>query len=323
MASYCNITTDLQKEFSRIEDYQGAEILENWTSHSGDIYKKTGIGDIELIWVDGVKYTDNEAIPDGDAEFWFDADTQTLYLQIGSGLNPANYTVENKPEWEALKTAVRNEAMEVLDAYMNKKYSTPLLPRSSRNHTTDTFEIPIRKACAALTCAFLIQRIDPDDPNWMMLYKRAYNDSPEEGESKGIINQYLDGDLAREDDITPREVGNWNVFADSGNTGTYNPVLFGTYNSSGYREWLIEIDTGGAIGTATFKVSYDGGTTWDLTAQDTHDASEDEYRMYINAGIYAYWPNSTWTLADKWTVKLYPLSDTATDAGIGSIRVTR
>ena len=155
------------------------------------------------------------------------------------------------------------------------------------------------------------------------MYKRAINPEPEEGEVKGIIDQYLDGDLVFQDQITSREVGNWNVYADSENTGTYSPQFFGTYSNSTYQRWLIELDTGGAIGTATYKVSYDGGTTFDLTTQDTYDATEDEYRMYINAGVYVYWPNTTWTLGDKWTLELFPLSDTAQDAKISSIAMGR
>jgi hypothetical protein len=153
--------------------------------------------------------------------------------------------------------------------------------------------------------------------------RRAINYNPEPGGEKGIINKLIDGDIVLQDQITARETGNWNIYAGSSNTVTYQPILIGLYNGSQYKRWRVQIDTGGAVGTATYKVSYDGGTTWDLTLQPTKDAANDEYRMYIGDGIYVYWPETTWVLNEYWTVELFPMTDTASGVKVSSITMSR
>ena len=325
--SYCNNTTDLQKEFQRIENYQSIEILRGTWVQTGetDVWYLTYVGDVELIWVNGVKYTDAETLVglDGDGKYFFDSDDQTLHIQIGSDEDPSDYQIENKADWDATKTAAINDASAMIDARLNVAFPTPILPRSSREHTADTYDPDLVRACASLACALLIERHDPKDDNSPMLYRRAINPNPAEGEMKGIIDQYLDGTLMFQDQIAPREVGNWNIIPYASNTVTYSPELFGVYTGSMYKEWRIQVDTGGAPGTGTFKVSFDGGTNWDLTLQDMKDADQDEYRMYIANGVYVYWPNTTWVQDEYWIVYLYPLSDTATVQTVGTIQMTR
>lgn len=53
--------------------------------------------------------------------------------------------------------------------------------------------------------------------------------------------------------------------ADAENAGTYtgSPTSSGTYTGSANKTFLMEIMTAGAVGAATYRVSEDGGLTWD------------------------------------------------------------
>jgi hypothetical protein len=326
--AYCNSTTDLQREFSRIEEYEAKEVVKNWTNVSGDLYYKFGTGYPEMVFWDGVQLTAVDEYGDLDPSTYFYRTTDDklfIYLpEDDTGKDPDDgHIVEVGIDWATLKTDAINEASALIDARLNRAFPTPILPRSSRTHTTDTYDPDLVRACASLACALIILRVDPNDINGKMLHKYAINPTPEPGEALGIIDQYLNGTLVFQDQITAREVGNWNITPYASNTVTYSPELFGTYKGSTYKEWRIQIDTGGAPGTGTYKVSFDGGTNWDLTLQDMKDSDQDTYRMYIADGVYVKWPNTTWVINEYWDVKLYPLSDTVTVKSFGSIKGTR
>lgn len=322
MPTYCNITTDLQDVFSRIEEYQAKEIIENWTNVSGTIYKKAGTGHVAMVFWNGTKLTAGTTTSPSAGQYYYDSSNDVLY--VNNSADPASHTVEVGTDWTTFKTTMRNRAQMIVDAYLNTVYTTPLLPRDRKTHDANAYyEWFIIEATACLTCSFIIKRVRPNDPNGALLFKRAINPDPQPGESKGILDMIKAGELVRQDQITAREVGNWSIFAASANTVTDSPQLMGTYTGSMYKVWRIQIDTGGAPGTGTYKVSYDGGTTWDLTVQDMKDADNDEYRMSIADGIYIYWPNITWVVDEYWDVELYPMSDSADISKIGSIRIYR
>lgn len=325
MAEYCNITTDLQRLFSRIEDYQAKEIVENWTSVGSGVYSKIGTGYVSGVIEDNnVVYTavTNQSVDAG--EYYYNADIDKLYIKTDGEDDPADHTIEVVEDWDSFKTNCRNQAQEMVDSMMNRVYPTPLMPRNNNDHvSTVYYEYPIVRATAALTCYLIISRVNPADPNAMAMYKIAINPNPEPGEMKGILNQYVDGDIVRQDQITSREVGNWNIQPYTSNSVSVWPQFFGKYTGHMYKQWKVEIDTAGVVGTATYKVSYDGGTNWDLTGQDTKDATDDEYRMYIADGVYVYWPAASYGLGDYWTVHLYPQSDGVTVSRFGSIPLTR
>lgn len=328
MADYCNITTDLQRVFSRIEDYQAKEIIENWTQNGvgAKTYRKQGTGFVNYVLEDGTELELQTSIANVEATtqaFYYESSADILFIHPENSDDPADHILEVGENWDAFKTSMRNKAQQILDSYLNAKYQTPLMPRTRRLHDTSEYEYVVVRIAALLTCWLIINRIDPVDETGRVLYKEAYNNDPETGESKGLINQLLDGDMILQDQISTRERGKWNVYPYTSNSVEYEPLLSGVYTGSQYKIWRLQVDAVGAPGTGTFKVSYDGGSTWDLTEQDMKDSDSDEYRMYITDGIYVYFPNVSYGEGDYWDIELHPLSDTATNAGIFSIGMSR
>jgi len=320
MPAYCNITTDLQDVFSRIEEYQAKEVVKNWTLVSSTIYKKAGTGFVSMVFWNGTQLVAHTTSSVTAGRFYYDADVDILYVNNSADPDDSNI-VEAGVDWDGFKTIMRNRAMEIVDSYLNKKYTTPLVPRDDKTHSSGYYyEWPIVEATACITCALIIKRVSPNDSNGVNLFKRAINPRPGTDENIGLLDMYIAGELARQDEITPREVGNWAIYAKSTNTGSDSPQIRGTYTGSYYRKWVVKVDTGGAPGTGTYKVSYDNGSTWDLTTQDMKD--DKDFEMYIANGIYIYWPNVTYTLNDEWRIELYPLSS-STQSKVGSMRITR
>lgn len=321
--TYCNTTTDLKSVFVGIEKYQHKERIKEWTNVSGTIYKKPGTGYQEVVFWEGTQLTAGTNTTPTAGQYYYDSDKDILY--VNNSLDPDDdHIVEAGPDWDAFKEVCRNQAQEIVDGYMNKVYETPLRPRSTNDHvTTVYYEYPIVRATAALTCYLIISSVNPMDANADALYKIAINPDPQEEEQKGILNQYADGDLVRQDQTSPRELGKWNIKPYASNTVSVWPQFFGTYSGGIYKEWKVQIDTAGVVGTATYKVSFDGGTTFDFTLQKTFDSNGDEHRMYIADGVYVYWPVATYGLNDYWMLYLQPVNDEVEVSKAGTIRVTR
>lgn len=315
MANYCNVTSDLTDIYPGIEKYQTKEILKNWTAVSGStgMYYKGSVGQVNQVFDDNVMLTSKttSALCYSNAStFCYVADTDLLYVHLASESDPANSVMEAGEDWDSFKGNMRNKASQFMDSALNNRYATPLAPRSIQTYDTASYEYPIVRACALLTCAFIAKRRDPNDDIGEKLYMEAWNPNPEVGVQKGWLNLLIDGDIVLQDQTSPREVGHWNIYPYATNAVDYNPILYGQYLGSQFKIWRIQIDGSGARNAATFKVSYDGGTNWDLTTQTMEDANNDEYRPYIADGIYSFWPDITYsTTNDYWDVHLFPSTD--------------
>jgi|GEM_PF-1990321 len=325
MADYCSITTDLEEVFPGLEKYQLRERVESWTSEASNVYSKAFTGNVAAVFVDGAQYTlDTDTSPDA-GKYYYSADVDILYIHITADGNPSANTIYIGEDWDGLLTKSRDRAQQMVDARLNNKYETPLVPRSQQIHNTAVYEYDIVRVTALLTCWLVVSRRDADCKDAKMLYKQVWNPDPGEGESKGLLNLLMDGEIVLQDQISVRETGekNFNVNPYSSNTVDFQPIFFGPYSGNKPMVWRIQIDTGGALGTATYKVSYDQGSNWDLTLQKTKDDDNNQIRFSIASGIYVRFPETTWVVNEYWDLELIPQGDTATNAKISSIPVVR
>lgn len=327
--AYCNVTTDLTDVFPDIERYQEKFLVENWLSVTGNAntYQSRGIGQVNLAFDDGEPLTVQTSIANVQSNagsYYYDSDKDILYVHpFGSDdLTSADIMIEAGEDWDTLKDNLRDKSMQLMDSILNPRYPTPLMPRQIKTHDTADYEYPIVRCCALLTCAFIAKRRDPSDENGMKLYKEAWNSNPDADEQKGWLNQLKDGDMVLQDQISGREVGGFNVYPYASNTATAYVWILGEYTGSIYARWRLEIDTSGGVGTATWKLSRDGGTNWDLTLQDTFDADDDTKRIYLTEGLSALF-YGTFADGDYWDIEVFPISDSATVSKIGSIEASR
>jgi hypothetical protein len=329
MADYCNATTDLQNEFVDIERYAGEEIIDDWAAVSGyaNTYKSIFTGTIQGVYQSGTKLTLQTSIAltnTNAGSYYYDSTNDILYIHTTGSDSPDGYVIVNGEPFGTVASWSIKKAMEMVDAYLNKIYSTPLIPRSSSQHgDTAVYEYPIIKATASIACSYIVQRSSPSDTLVNILLKRAYNSNPEPGEEKGIINQLVDGDLILQDQISPREVGHWNVLPSTGNSVDAIPILSGVYNGANYSIWRLQIDAAGVPGTGTYKQSYDRGTEYDEGGHQLRDSGSNSERIYLGYGLYAYFPVVSYTVGDYWEIELFPLSDTSTGGKVYTIRLTK
>ena len=330
--AYCNTTTDLRDVYPQIDQYQGKRKIVGWSATAGqsNTYEAHGTGYVELLLDEGAQLTSRASIALTEANagsFFYDSDLDIVYVHAidSDNMTTATITIEAGVDWDSFKARMCNKAHEYLDSYLNTKYPTPLLPRLVKTHVTDSdYEYPIVRACALLTCAFIVGRIKTDSPVATGLMKQVYNPAPEIGESPGIVNQLLTGEMVLQEQISGREPGNWNVYSGAANSGTGYVWFIGRYYGAQNEKWRVQIDTGGAPGTATYKLSYDTGSNWDSTTQDTFSADDNDRRIHIGSGVYCVF-YGTFVDGDYWDIDLFPMTDTinVTAAKIGTIEASR
>jgi len=330
--AYCNVTTDLTDVFPDIERYQEKQILEGWVAVTGqaNTYAVFGTGQINMVFDNQVQLSLKTSIATVQAaagSWWYDSDNDVVYVHATDSDNLATVAqtttlIEGGEDWDTLKDNMRDKASQFMDSVLNTRYPTPLMPRQIKTHDTADYEYPIVRACALLTCAFLAKRRNPADKNGIMLFEEAWLPVPEPDQQKGWLNQIKDGEIVLQDQISAREVGSFNVYPESGITTTAYTWFMGEYTGSTYQRWRVQIDTAGAIGTATWKLSYNGGTTWDLTTQATFDTNNSDRRIHISGGIYAIF-YGTYGDGDYYDVEVFPLTDDVGVPKIGNARAYR
>ena len=328
--AYCNVTTHLTDVFPDVENYQQKTALEGWTIVPGSTYTyyKYATGQINKLFQNGAQMVAKTTVALVEATattYYYDSDNDICYVRPTTAVDPDTLIIESGEDWDGLKTTMRNNAMAFIDSVLAKAFNIPLIPRSIQIHTTDDYDYPIVRACAYITCAYIVQRRNPADPIAKNLLRQAWNPDPLPEEKKGILNMLLDGDLFLPDQPSGKKAGGWVVVPYASNTITRGPVLEGEYSGAYFQKWRIQVDTGGAPGTGTYKVSYDGtGATWNLTSQDMIDTGSDEYRMSIANGIYVRWPvGVTQVLGEYWDVYLFPKTDELATGSIGNIEAIR
>jgi hypothetical protein len=82
--------------------------------------------------------------------------------------------------------------------------------------------------------------------------------------------------------------------------------LLGTYRGDFLQNYLLEVETGGEVGSATFRWSHDQGQSWQKTGLVAGGA---DAPMLLEDGLSVYWesgPGSDLVAGDRWTFTAFP-----------------
>jgi len=331
--AYCNITTDLSDQIPDIGRYMERRILRPFFTVSGNAntYACRSQGQTNMVFDDGEVLTKQTSVANvqSNAGSWFyDVSVDSVYVHAkgSDNLTTATITIEAGEDWDALLTRINNRAYNMVNNYLNPIMPTPVPPRIQRHESTDDYDYVLIKANALFTCSEIIRRRATDDALADKLYKMVWNSNLDTGEEKGLLNQLRDGDIVLTDQISARETGSFNYWPDSSNT-TDTPIwIYGKYTGETYQRWRLEFDNTAATGTATFKLSRDGGTTFDLTTQKTFDSTNDDRRMSLLSGLSVIFDPDTsndYTDGDFWTIEVFPQDDIVGIEKIGNARAWR
>lgn len=326
--TYCDVDADLRDVFADISSFQENKIIRDpWYTVSGkaNTYQTFHTGFIDMVFDDGQPLTIRTSTADvqtNAGSFYYTSNILYVHAVGSDNLTTATITISAGVDWDTFKDKMRDKAMQFIDAVLNPIYPTPLMPRLIKTHDTDDYDYVIVQACALLTCAYIVRRRDPNNKIAVELMNQVWNPDRVEGEPKGLLDQLKDGDLVLQDQLTAREVGGFNVHLKTDNTATAYFRFYGTYTGSTHQRWRLQIDGAGAEKDATYKLSYDTGTTWDIETEKCFDTDNNNRRVLIGGGIYCIF-FGTFAEGDYADLELYPLTDEVTHSRFGVVDLVR
>jgi hypothetical protein len=278
--------------------------------------------------VSGILYIDDVQLElaglDEAGEWAYDHLTDTLYVWCTGNVNPNTLTMEIGERWDDFKRSCRNIAQGKVEGFLASVLPIPFpkIAPPKEDYNSALYDPHITDIVAKMTCYEIISRLNPNDPVGMKLYKDVYNAEPEIGESKGLVNLVKDGELILKPMRSTREPGSFNVNESEANAVDVFFEVSGRYTGSLYQIWRLEIDLGGVPGTATYKLSFDGGSNWEQTGKETWSSDGDVKRVSIGSGIYVRF-YGTFTIGEYIDLELFPDTDVPDVSKVGSIRMTR
>ena len=294
---YCDITTDLQRAFNGVEEFNGLTSFTDFTLDSGSTYREEQTGYLGVVYEDSVALTAKTSIATVEATvstYWYDDANDILYVHMSDGLAPSTHTVTgNTDDWDGLKTTFRNDAMEMMESMLDPKFPRPI-PFARNSYNSDKYDFDIRYSCALLTVSLIVRYRQPDNPLADTLEKRIWD---EENES-GILYEHYKGGRAFSFETTKDEFkGNLEVVTlDATSTGrifiTGNPV-----DDSNRYTYRIKFNKAGVARTAQYTLSSDDGVSY----AGTYDTSE--RFLYVINGIYIRC-EGTFVLNDEWKLSI-------------------
>ncbi|HEY4756302.1 MAG TPA: hypothetical protein VIH28_09625 [Ignavibacteriaceae bacterium] len=325
--TYCDIDDDLRAVYRDIEKYQGMQTIDStvWELHTGAIYRWENSGYIELVIESGARLTEAASYATLAAGKWFyDADVDILYVWATGSVNPNTLVYQYGVDWDAFKTLQRNDAQEILENLLRDVMVTPFqkVVTPDISYNSALYDTTIVRATALLTCYNIIGSLRPGDPEAIRLYKMVDNPAPEPGEMLGLVQRIKDGQIALKTQRVAREAGAFNWWESVNNGATAFWEITGHYGGHLYQLWRVQIDTAGVPGTATYKLSFDGGATFDQTLQDTYESEGDVKKVHIGSGIYIRFVG-TFTLGDYIDIEVIPETEVADIQSFGNIKAYR
>jgi len=326
--AYCDYEADLRDVFADIESFQENKIIRDpfyTVSGKANTYQTFHIGYVDMVYDDGQPLTIRTSTADVQSNagsFYYTGNILYVHAFGSDNLTTSTITIMVGVAWDTFKDKMRDKAMQFMDSVLNPIYQTPLRKRLIKTHDTSDYEYVIVQACAFLTCAYIVRRRDPNNKIAMELMKQVWNPDRVEGEPKGLLNQLKDGDLVLQDQITARESGGLNVHVKSDITATAYARFNGNFTGSTKQIWRVQIDGAGAESSATYKISYDTGTTWDIETQKCFDTTNNNRRVLLGAGIYAEF-DGTFAVGDYWDLELFPSTDEVTHSNFGVMDLVR
>ena len=240
---YCNLTSDLTNAYFDIEKYKGYTVISGFELHSGSVYKLEQSGHVEALFEDGTALTEVATLValNGVSKWFYDETTDVLYVQCSDSAAPSTHTMEKGVTWNSFKATARNDAQEMLEAWLRNNFVTPFrpvtAPRSSYN--SRVYDHYVNRCTSLLACYLIIRRLNPLDPVAASLFKEVWNPNSEPGDIPGIVNEILSGDITLKIQRSLREPGSFNVYEKSGNTSTAYFEVTGVYTGSNMERWRV------------------------------------------------------------------------------------
>lgn len=310
-SAYCNATTDLKDIDPNINQLQELIPIVGWTAYSSTVWYATNTGYVGQLFQDGTQLTSVSSIGAlVTSSFYYDSNTDKLYIRTSTSGNPANYRIESGVDWDAYLLSLTYKASDYVDSRLRVRFPR-IIPNSigTVNQPNETYDYVIVRMTALITLYLLKTR---DDFELAKKYKE---------DADKLIDDILDGKTKLSFELTSAGVGSGLITPKTTNTSTLLAFVDGTYTGiTGI--WYLKCTTIGAIGTAKYKLSTDNGATY-----PGEEITTSVEWVSLGYGIYVRWLNrndesaGALVLNDLWKIEVYGQNEKVESAKLSSVRI--
>ena len=322
---YASIS-DLNKYFNRVNDFDSkVQIFPTLTSGNLHLFRDSGY--VDTLFVNGEELAAAQSTS-GDVDsngewFYASATNQVEYYN-------SNYssTTINEQVFEAgvdftsfLEQALVDASLE-LHNYLDMRYSTPLQKIKQTDIDTASVSIAeeydpiIIKAVCYIATANLIRAKEGASEEADYYYSLVTNP-----ERTGLIDKLNDGIYKLSHEVDAKDKNGKILFRSVVTAGLDLVELSGNYFGEGYDMLKVEIETGGAYGTATFIVKYLSNDR--LEGGSTNPEVITGGLQHIHNGLYGRFQGSSANAADYWHIEVYGSHRKQTNKSNATIELSR
>ena len=186
LESFCT-HEDMQRILPSLGEYNRNTVLTIWAIHSGNVYKSTSSGRVDVLYRDGNELTSvtDLASVDSDGKYFYDSSADVVYLF--SNANPqTNHTIEAGTDFSTTVDVARNSASEICRSIVSK----PIYKKIGvgyQGESTRNYDEVIILSTAAIAVAMMVRPFDNELANEI---EERYNS---EDEPRGMLQLVRDG----------------------------------------------------------------------------------------------------------------------------------
>ena len=236
---YCT-HKELKRVFPQLDEYDQKTPVYGWVEVTTNKYAAHDSGSVTQLFVDGESlgaaqsaHTDLNV----EGEWFYNSTDDVLYYF--SATTPIDKLMEVGELFTAMVTQFRTDASRYLDSRLD-----PKLPKNQLKDKNGNFDYMIIRTTALYAAAFMVRTKDPTSDIAAALMLEADNNVQLLNEGRAALSYQNTGDASKG---VLRDV----TYTD----GQVRPVDFrGRAGAVDYDLVKVKIDTGGAIGTATYSV---------------------------------------------------------------------
>ena len=324
--TYAQIS-DLNKYFNRVSDFDSkVQIFPTLTSGNLHLFRDSGY--VSQLFVNGEELASAQSTSgdvDSNGEWYYASGTnQVEYYNSNYSSTTINEQVfEAGVDFTDFLNQTLTDASLELHNYVDARYATPFEKQKQIDidspaiiNRAEEYDPIIIKATCYIAAANLIRAKEGASEEADYYYSLVTNP-----ERTGLIDKLNDGIYKLSFEVDDKDKSGKILFRSVVSAGLDLVELTGDYTGEAYDMLKVEIDTGGAYGTATFIVKYlsddklEGGTTSPEVITGG--------LQYIHNGLYGRFQGSSANASDYWHIEVYGKHREQTNKSNATIELSR
>ena len=314
-------TTDLQRIFSRISDYDNKQPIYNWEeTGTSNLYRAMNSGLVNQLFAEGEDLGDAEAnsgVVNVNGEWYYDSNLDTVYY-FNSASDPNDLTMEAGADFATLIDDVLENASQELNTMIDARFPVPIpkafMYSADPSNDTPQYDPIIVRATCYIACVNLIRSTDPLSEEANKFYELVTN-----VDGTGLLDEVNAGKRKLNFEIDKTDKSG-NIIEVTRAGSMYLVETYGSYSGNLYDRIQCICTTAGVYGTAKITVKTFGSDKLYGTTQENIIITGGLQNI---VGLYMRWEGNSMSQNDRWDIEVRDAGLTETNSQVSNVDIRR